>query len=311
MKFIVTGGCGYIGSRIVESLLDNGHEVIILDDFSSNFNVDDKKCEIEKCDITNLDELMQIEISDVDQLLHLAAQSSGPNSFIHPQLDVQINILGTLNIIKWCKELKIRKIIFASSFVVYGDHPETEMLTEDNACNPKSVYGLSKLYCENLLKIYGEAYKIDWNVLRMFNVYGPGQDLTRTDQGMVSIFMNLILQSNHFEVQGSLNRFRDFIHIDDVVEGWKLCVEKGKPNTIYNLGSGHKTLLSSLITNLLEILDKKDQVTYQESSQTPGDILGCYADISKITRDLGFSPKFELYKGLKDMSDYVLSTQEN
>ena len=306
MKIAVTGGCGYVGSKIVKRLLSSGHEITILENFSTSIGVDFDQCEVIKCDITNPEELKAVKVQGVEALLHLAAQSSGPKSFEIPDIDIKINILGTLNMINWCRDNDIKRILFASSFVVYGDTPHTEVLTEDEICRPKSIYALSKHTCEQLLSIYATPHGIDWNVLRMFNVYGPGQDLSRKDQGMVSIFLSLVKEKNYIGVQGSLDRFRDFIYIDDVVQGWERCLlDSSHPNEIYNLGSGAKTYLSGLIDTLIDVYGKTGQVKIEEVGATMGDMKGCYADISKLSGHFGYAPQFDLKEGVKRFKEWA------
>ena len=309
MKIAITGGCGYVGSNIAQRLLSAGHEILIIENFSTSVSNELKDCQIVKCDITNPKDLANLKATDYDVLLHLAAQSSGPKSFEIPDIDIKINILGTLNMINWCRDNGIDRIIFASSFVVYGDNTNTEILSENEICNPKSIYALSKYTCEQLLKIYAEPHGIKWNVLRMFNIYGPGQDLSRNDQGMVSIFLNLVKNKEYIGVQGSLDRFRDFIYIDDVVQGWELCLSNNNvSNQVFNLGSGTKTYLSNLIDTLIDVYGKTGKVNVEEVGSTQGDILGCYADISKISYDLNFKPTISLEQGVqlfKDWSEIV------
>ena len=306
MKIAITGGCGYVGSKIAQRLLSAGHEILIIENFSTSVMDELKDCQIVKCDITNPKDLANLKATGYDALLHLAAQSSGPKSFEIPDIDIKINILGTLNMINWCRDNDIDRILFASSFVVYGDNPNTEVLSEDEICNPKSIYALSKYTCEQLLKSYAEPHGIKWNVLRMFNIYGPGQDLSRNDQGMVSIFLNIVRNNDYVGVKGSLDRFRDFIYIDDVVQGWERCLFNNEfPNQIYNLGSGMKTHLSSLLDILIEAYGKTGQVKIEEIGTTPGDIMGCYADISKISDQLGYNPKFSLKKGIEHFKEWA------
>jgi UDP-glucose 4-epimerase len=306
MKVVITGGCGFVGSKIAQRLVSTGHEVIIIENFSTSLGEELQGCEIVKCDITDPEELKSIKITGVDALLHLAAQSSGPKSFDIPDIDIKINVLGTLNMINWCRDNEIKRILFASSFVVYGDTPHTEILNEDEICNPKSIYALSKYTCEQLLKIYATPHGIDWDVLRMFNVYGPGQDLSRKDQGMVSIFLSLVKENDYIGVQGRLDRFRDFIYIDDVVQGWEQCLlNDTHRNQIYNLGSGEKMYLSSLIDTLIDAYGKTGKFKVEEVGATQGDILGCYAGISKISENLGYKPQFDLAKGIKQFKEWA------
>lgn len=306
MRLAITGGLGYIGSNIIRKLISSGHEILIIDNFSTSVTGEFSSSKTVKCDITNFEGLKSIDGKGIDALLHLAAQSSGPKSFEIPETDIQINILGTLNMIKWCVANDVKRILFASSFVVYGDGPNTEIFNESHSCNPNSMYALSKLYGERLLEIYAEPHGINWNVLRMFNVYGPGQDLSRKDQGMVSIFLSLVKENDYIPVKGRLDRFRDFIYIDDVVQGWELCLNNDQHhNEIYNLGSGDKTYLSSLIDSLIEAYGKKGRIKVEEVGKTQGDILGCYADISKISNYLGYKPKFDLQKGIKIFKEWA------
>ena len=199
MKLVITGGFGYVGTYISKHLVSKGHEVIIFDCIDEPSNDIKLGCEWKKCDITNYNTLQSIGIQGVDAVLHLAAQSSGPNSLKMPEEDIKINIIGTLNMIKWCEKNKINRILFASSFVVYGDIAEKPKASENDPCNPKSIYALSKYYCERLLQIYAQSRGINWNILRMFNVFGPGQDMTRDDQGMVSIFLKKVKDSDDLE----------------------------------------------------------------------------------------------------------------
>ena len=299
-KILITGGLGLIGSSITERLIADGYDVILLDNFSTNVQSKMKKCEIIKVDITNLKELNKIKISGVSTILHLAGQSSGPKSYDYPELDANINIVGTLNILRFCETNKIKRIIFASTFTVYGDPIDKEILNESDVCNPKSIYGISKLACENYIKILAPKYGLNYDILRMFNVYGPGQDLKRKDQGMVSIFLSYVREGNHVPVMGSLNRYRDLIYIDDVVDCWILCLKnKSYTNEIYNLGSGKKSFIGEMINDIIYVENKVGKVKVEEVGATPGDLKGCFADISKIKNNLGFKPQTNLKEGLQ------------
>lgn len=305
MKIAITGGFGFIGSKLANHLLAKNHQLILIDNFSSSVINEMQGAELIKCDITNASDLDKIKINDIDILLHLAAQSSGPKSFEIPHKDIDININGTLNMINWCLMNEVPRIIYASSFVVYGDQENAEILSENSNCYPKSIYALSKYYCENLLKIFGQPKGLNWNVMRMFNVYGPGQDLSRKDQGMVSIFIDALKNNDYFGVQGSLNRFRDFIHIDDVIQGWELSINNTEyVNQIFNLGSGQKILISELIDKILIGLNKAGKTKIEEVGKTEGDIMGCYADISKI-RKIGFDPTIDLQEGINNFIKYI------
>ena len=138
----------------------------------------------------------------------------------------------------------------------------------------------------------------------MFNVYGPGQDPKNVNLGMISIFLNMAKKEPRIKLKGSIKRFRDFIYIDDVVDAWyKLTIDKKNFNKIYNLGSGNKVTLKTLFNHIGEVLNKK--ISIQVEKGTPGDFLGCYANINKIKKDLNFNPKVELKKGISKFNSWL------
>ena len=140
----------------------------------------------------------------------------------------------------------------------------------------------------------------------MFNVYGPGQDITKPDQGLVGIFMNMLMQTNVVNVKGRLDRFRDLIFIDDVINGWDACLHKGKKNKVYNLGSGKKIKFDELIQMIAKVLEKDKNLVINEIEGTPGDMLGCIANIEELETDTSFKPKTDIEDGLIKMYDSVL-----
>lgn len=307
MRILITGGMGYIGSNLVKALQKKNHNIVIIDNLSTSIVKKLKDIECINVDITTFDDLVyKLKGHNFDVVLHLAAQSSGPASFKDPERDLKINILGTLNIIRLCDYLKIPRIIFASSFTVYGDNHANEVFSESLPCEPKSLYGVGKLTGEQYLKVYAEKLGVSWNILRMFNVYGPGQDLSRKDQGIVSIFLSYVREGNYIPLQGRVDRFRDFVYIDDVVSGWILCLQKNIPNQIFNIGSGTKTTIKQLIDALAQL--HKKQMNIEVVGSTPGDILGCYADISKARNLLGYNPQYQLERGLINFKNWADQT---
>ena len=245
-KVLVTGGFGFVGARIIAQLRSRGLEVVVLEHPAAQVPRGMEDLQVLRADIADEGSLGAVKLPGVDAVLHLAAQSSGPRSFSIPLVDVRLNIVGTLNTINWCVDNQVDRLLFASSFVIYGDHPQIEALHEDTPCRPKSVYATSKLACEHLLMNYAQPKGIRWNALRMFNVYGPGQDITKPDQGVVGIFMNMLLQKDDVQVKGRLDRFRDLIFIDDVVQGWDRCLQSNAFNQAFNLGTGDKTTFENL-----------------------------------------------------------------
>jgi len=296
-KIIITGGYGYIGAKLA-MYLKKKYDVIIMEHpkakkpkfFKGNFKTI-------KTDIVNKSKIGKIKVQNIYAILHLAAQSSGPKSYFIPREDIDKNIIGTLNIINFCDKNKIKKLLFASSFVVYGKQKKNEF-NEQMDTRPSSVYAMSKSYCEQLLKNYAQNKGIKWNILRMFNVYGDDQNIKNPDVGLVGIFMNLIRNKNLIEVKGSLNRFRDLIHIDDVLEAWKLCLDKNLPNEIFNVASGKATKFSTIINSLIKIIKPNQKVKVIQKGITYGDLKGSLADTKKSKKYLNFKAKTKLETGL-------------
>jgi len=306
-NIVITGGFGFIGKKLTDHFLINNINVIILEHPEAIKPDSFPDVEVLPFDILWEEKGDFPVIKNCDALLHLAAQSSGPRSFSIPEIDIKLNVLGTLNTTNLCLKNNIEKILFASSFVVYGDHPEKESLDENTCCQPKSVYAGSKLAAEHLLKNYAGPKGIHWNSLRMFNVYGPGQDITKPDQGVVGIFLNMLLKSDTIDIKGSLDRFRDLVFIDDIISAWSLCLEKGVRNKAYNIGSGRKTTYHDLILKIAEILGKKDRLNINELEGTPGDLMGCFADTQLAKLDFGFESKVDIHSGLEKMINSVLN----
>ena len=306
MNIIITGGNGFLGSRLAEKFVKKGHSVTIIDLKKNPIEKKNylKKIRFFNANITSLKSLKKVEVKDDSILMHCAGQPSAALSFKDPIGDLEKNILGMVNIVEFAKIKNIKKILFASTFNVYKENFTKSKLNEKSECQPKSLYAVSKLAAENYLKVYAPHLNIKWNIIRMFNIYGPGQDPNNPNLGMISIFLNMAKNNSKIIVKGSLRRFRDFIFIDDVVDAWyKLALSKKHYNKIYNLGSGNKTNLNQLFRVISSTLQKKLEI--KEERGTPGDFLGCYANINKIKRELNFKPKFKLDRGMLIFNNWL------
>ena len=306
-KIIITGGLGFIGSKLIKKLIKK-YKIIIIDRSNSRLYKKYNSIKIINCDLTNYNLLKKIKFKNIHCLIHLAGQSSGPRSYDIPELDLKLNLLSTINIVNFCKLNKIKKIVFSSSFTVYGDVKNKEQLSEKQKCDPKSFYAISKYASEKYLEKLCQKYKIGWNILRFFNVYGPGQDLSRNDQGIVSIFLDLIRNNNKIPVKGSLDRFRDLIYIDDVIDSIILVIkDKTHINEIYNIGTGKKTTVKDLIQRIAKLYKKEKKLKISFSKPTPGDLLGCYANIQKAKKHLNFKPSTGITEGLNQFKNWAES----
>ncbi|MEE9274985.1 MAG: NAD-dependent epimerase/dehydratase family protein [bacterium] len=299
-RYLVTGGAGFIGSRMVRRLLERGDTAVVLDDLSTGFRENvPPGAEFVQGDLADPAVWEGLSPEGVDAVLHLGAQSSGEVSHEDPLRDFDVNARGSLLLLGWCERHGVRRLLHASSMAVYGnsDRPSAE----DAPKRPGSFYGASKLAAEGYITLFARRGGAP-TVFRLFNVYGPGQNLGNLKQGMVSIYMAYLLDGEPVLVKGSLDRFRDFVYVDDVVDAWMAAL--ARPETAgetYNLASGRRTTVRELLDGLLAAFGRAGEDRVVQGEGTAGDIAGSVADISKIRRELEWSPKTELREGLGRM----------
>ena len=294
-RLLITGIAGFIASQIAKSLHKDEYEIIGVDDLSNGSikNVPEN-IKFLKLDLANKDSFNKLP-SRIDIILHLAGQSSGEISFDNPKLDLEKNTISTINLIEYGIKAKANRIIYASSMSVYGQ-VQKKPIDEYHSTNPISCYGAGKLAAENYLKIFKD--ELPFIGLRMFNVYGPGQDMQNLRQGMVSIYLAQALKNKNIIVKGSLKRFRDFIYIDDVVDVWRKSIDNKKAlNNFINLGTGVKTEVEELLIKICNLING---TVYFEREKTPGDQDGIYASTEKLKRLFNLEEMTSLEKGLQN-----------
>lgn len=299
-SYLITGIAGFIGSALAKALIKAGHEVTGFDNLSTGqfANVPPEAVFIEG---NSIDHMLYDDIlprRKFDAIFHLAAQSSVSASFEDPVQDLRANTESTLNLLSYAVATGSRRVIFASCKSVYGIKPDMPV-TEDESTIPESFYGVGKLASEHYLRLY-QQFGIRPTTLRLFNVYGPGQNLRNPRQGMVGIFMSMMLKDNHIHVQGSPNRYRDFVYIDDAVAAFLACLDcpAAEGRTI-NIGGTGKVLVGDLVEKIASLPFNSPTVEY--SGSTPGDLFGIHADISLAVRVLGYEPETYLAEGLDRM----------
>ncbi len=302
-EFLVTGGAGFIGSYVAKRLLDEGHEVIIADNLltGSIENVP-KGARFVYIDLANENQYYKLNVFHPKAILHLAGQSSGEISHESPVNDLDINTRATILLGNWARKQNCSRILFASSVSVYGDGitPGKPMSEKDHP-QPKSFYGCSKLSSEYYLRVVNQSYGIYTTSLRLFNVYGPGQNINNMKQGMASIYLSFVLFRDELVVKGSLDRFRDFIYVSDVVDVITGIIDDERTfNKIFNIGTGRKTLVRDLIGLILATAGKID-FPVVEAEGTPGDAFGSVADVAYIKEIIGWKAKVSLEQGIAEM----------
>ena len=305
-RYLVTGGAGFIGSNIVRRLISRGDEVVVIDDLSSGRESNiPPGVSFVNIDISRQDDLSQIPNGHYDAALHLAAQASGELSHEAPSRDLEISALGTLYLLGWCRSNRVSRFLSASSMAVYGLVDRVPVREADPA-DPYSFYGIAKQAAEQYVRHYAKS-GMHTTILRMFSVYGPGQDLSNMKQGMLSIYLEFLKRGGPILVRGSLDRFRDFIHIEDVVEGWVAALDNiNSHGRVYNLASGKKTVVRDLLSQLIAAWgDSPDTHPIEQGEDTPGDQFGVYADISLISSELEWQPRVSLAEGVRGMVDWA------
>lgn len=298
-KILVTGGAGFIGSHLVDKLIEKSHRVVVVDNLSTgkkeNLNPKAKFYKIDICS-PKISQIFKKEKPEI--IFHFAAQIDVRKSLENPVEDAKTNILGTLNILENCKKYRAKKIIFPSSVGVY-DEARILPIKENYPLNPIAPYPIGKLAIEKYLNFY-QNQGLDCVTVRYSNIYGPRQSGSG-EGGVVAIFTNKLLKKEKPVIFGSGEQTRDFLYIDDAVEAAVLAL-KAKTGSIYNVGTNKKITVNNLFKLISRILNKKIKPIYQSSHR--GEIFHSRIDFSKIKRHLGWQPKNNLEKGLEKTIDW-------
>lgn len=297
MRVMVTGGAGFIGSHIVDLLLERGHEVGIIDNLSTgkeeNIHPNAKFYHadiVQKDNILNIFEQFQPEV-----VIHHAAQIDVQKSLIDPYFDSQVNILGTISILDAAVSVKCKKIIYASSAALYGT-PETLPLTEKSPVQPESFYGISKHTPEHFFPVYHNLYGLEYTVLRYSNVYGPRQD-AKGEGGVVSIFTDRLFGGEECMIFGDGNHTRDFIYVKDVAAANDRAIQCGS-GQILNVCTNTIISINDLYYQIASLYEVDKAPIYREPRK--GDIVHSRLDNKKAIEALNWSPKYSLEDGLTE-----------
>ena len=303
MNILITGIAGFIGSALAKKLTKGNIKVFGIDNlFSGSKKNIPKNIKWKKVDIRRLNNFKKIP-KNFDIIIHAAAQTSGEKSFLIPSYDLETNVIGTCNVYHFAKLCNAKLMINLSSMSVYGNSIKSKFIDEKNNLKPISVYGNSKLTAEKMLAVLFEQYRIPVVNLRLFNVYGPGQNLNNLQQGMVSIYTYYLLHKKKILVKGSLNRVRDFIFIDDVTNAINSIIKSRLyVNGTFNISSKTKTTVRNLIRLLQKNFKMKKDIVI--SKKTPGDIFGFGGNNTKFKKKYKWKPIFTLDKGIKILSKY-------
>jgi nucleoside-diphosphate-sugar epimerase len=305
MKFLVTGGAGFIGSHIVDTLVGNGDKVKVIDDFSSgqmeNLSGVLNKIELIKGDIRNKG-LVAKAVEGVDYVLHQAALRSVPKSLANPELYNDVNINGTLNILTASRNAKVKRVVIASSSSIYGDidkFPEKE----DFLPQLISPYGLTKLAAEYYSRIFSKIYGLETLNLRYFNVFGPRQSLENEYAVVIPKFVTCMLRDQQPPIHGDGKQTRDFTYVANVVQAnIKSAVTPGIKCEVFNIACGKAYSVLDIVKYVNKILGKS--ILPKFGPIRTGDAKHTLADISRAKKLIGFKPEIGFEEGLKRTIEY-------
>jgi nucleoside-diphosphate-sugar epimerase len=300
MRYLVTGGAGFIGSNTVDELVRRGHGVVVLDDLSSgkedNLAEVRSKITFMKGSITDI-EVVQKAMVQADYVIHLAARTSVPRSVKDPVDTNRINVDGTLNVLVAARDNKVKRVVFAASSSAYGDTP-TLPKSEDMQPLPISPYGVSKYVGELYAQTFGRCYGLENVSLRYFNIFGPRQDPDSPYSGVLSRFSTAFIDSTPPVVFGDGEQTRDFTYVDNAVQANILaCEAPSASGRTFNIGTGHAVSLNQVLQMLQKASGKTLETKYEPFRE--GDIRDSLADICLATEFLGYQPTVMFEEGLE------------
>jgi UDP-glucose 4-epimerase len=312
MKYIlVTGVAGFIGSSVALRLIKEGYRVVGVDNLSTGkiSKIPPEVIFVES-DASANSLKQKLDPFKFDSILHIAGQSSAEVSYSDPIYDLKSNVESTLFLLNYAVSKNIKNFVYASSSTVYGTQVNPISLSEEAVPDPISFYAVGKLASERYLELFAKEYGISTVALRLFNVYGPGQNLDNLEQGMASIFLAQGIRDKKILVKGSPDRFRDFVYIDDVVNVFIKALHATEPvSHIYNVSTGIKTSVSEVIEHIKSNLPFEVKVEFK--GVTRGDLIGQSGSFDKLKKDFQMSDFVPFEIGIKRMVDWGLSVEND
>jgi len=297
MRFLVTGGAGFLGAALANRLARDGHPVRVIDDLSAGDRARlDERVLFTRGDVADRPKLWTL-LQDVDCVYHLAARVLVSESILYPREYNEVNVGGTVSVMEAMRDAGVRRVVLASSGAIYGEQAH-QPVREDQSPNPQSPYSVSKLAAEHYVRAIGALWGIETVVLRVFNTYGPGQNLPPSHPPVVPRFLHQALRGGSLVIFGGGGQTRDFVYVDDVVEALVAAATAADVDRrIINVGSGRETSVNELAALVADAAGRKVQVLHSPAES--GGVSHLRADISVARKLLNYEPRVELVQGLR------------
>ncbi len=305
--YLVTGGCGFIGSHLVKALVKRGERVRVFDNCTTGKaeNIADVADKIEFCsaDLQDIDAVSQA-VEGIDYVFHQGALPSVARSVADPIVTNNVNINGTLNLLVASRDADVKRVVYAASSSAYGNRPKS-IKSEDLPPNPASPYALTKYVGECYCQIFTQLYGLETVALRYFNIFGPGQDSSSSYSAVIPLFISAYLNGEAPKIEGDGEQSRDFTYVANAVHANLLaCHAEGVAGEVFNIGCGERASINQLATLIGEMMESDTKPVYV--APRPGDVRHSLADIQKAKRLLGYEPQVDLKTGLRRTVDWFL-----
>lgn len=300
-KAVVTGGAGFIGSHLVDKLVDTGFEVHVIDDLQSGhlYHVHPQAI-FHKEDVRSKESKEIIVKEKPDVVFHLAAQADVQRSMNDPCYDADVNIMGTMNLLEACHAASVKKLVFSSTSGVYGNL-QKDLISEEDPASPISYYGLSKWTAEAYIRIFSKLHEIPFTILRYGNVYGPRQ-MPKGEGGVIAVFIKKIKNGLPIHIHGDGEQTRDFVFVNDVVQANIAAINFGLRET-FHISTGRSIAINNLVQILKKIHGSEIETRYVQARE--GDIFHSCLDCRKAFRQLQWQPQVDITNGLLETFNFI------